>query len=160
MSSQLRHRRRAASFALVLIDAYGLFWERDGVQWGGGQGRKRSLTGALARTSTSERVEFAAAKAIYALYTEAFDLLYIGQSGRGSGQALGKRLADHRTDHLSERWERFSWFRIGTEVDEKLSEKQILDPMEAVAISIAEPRLNRRGGNYGGARQYYQVVQD
>jgi len=141
---------------MKLIDGYGLFWDRSGVDWGGGQGKPRKILGARNRTSTSERVNFNSVAAIYALYSSSFELVYIGQTGRGDSR-LGKRLADHRTDHLSNRWARFSWFRID-ESEEDIPYATILNHMEALAISIAEPRLNLQKGRWGDSvEQFFQA---
>jgi hypothetical protein len=91
----------------------------------------------------------------------------VGQTGAGDDR-LFERLKFHRTDHLAERWNRFSWF--GTQwVTEQhhLSNDTaavhegitvVLNILEAVAIAISEPRLQR--GRWGDVKQYYQVNPD
>ncbi len=51
---------------------------------------------------------FATSGGVYALYAD-YELVYVGQTGAGN-QRLFRRLRDHKKDHLSERWNRFSWF--------------------------------------------------
>jgi len=86
------------------------------------------------------------------------------------------RLPVHRergtylSDHLSERWDRFSWF--GTQrvtnagqlsVDTAAVHEEIaavLNILEATAIAIAEPRLNLQRGKWGDAKQYFQICSD
>lgn len=138
-----------------LIAEYGLHWERDKVDWGRGRGRKRRVVGVPAKNLRDPEVDFAGRAAIYVLHTEDFEIVYIGQAGAGKGTNLGKRLADHRRDHLAHRWTRFSWFSIapGAGTPGKVT---VLNQLEAVLIATAEPRLNRRGGNWHGAKQFLQ----
>ena len=72
----------------------------------------------------------------------------------------------HKSDHLSERWNRFSWF--GTQWVTKAktlssdtaalsqSIESTLNILEAVSITISEPRLNLQRGKWGEATQYFQ----
>jgi len=102
------------------------------------------------------------------LYSE-FETVYIGQTG-GGDQRLFLRLRQHLSDHLSERWDRFSWF--GTQrvtnagqlsVDTAAVHEEItaaLNVLEATAIAIAEPRLNLQRGKWGQAKQYFQICSD
>ncbi|BAS32834.1 integron gene cassette protein [Ralstonia phage RS138] len=74
----------------------------------------------------------------------------------------------HRADHLSERWNRFSWF--GTQWvtqqhwlsnDTAAIHQTVgttLNQLEAVSIAISEPRLNLQRGRWSNATQYYQYV--
>ncbi|MDN7676479.1 GIY-YIG nuclease family protein [Burkholderia oklahomensis] len=109
-------------------------------------------------------VDFREQRGIYALYAE-YELVYVGQTGAGDDR-LFKRLKAHRIDHLSERWDRFSWF--GTQwvtVNHRLSNdtagvhqtvEAALNMLEAVSIAIAEPRLNLQRGRWSEATQYFQ----
>ena len=73
----------------------------------------------------------------------------------------------HLSDHLAERWDRFSWFgTLWVTAANKLSVDAVAPPiatadalnvMEAVAIAIAEPRLNLQRGRWGSAKQYVQI---
>jgi len=150
-----------------LTKAFGLFWKADDVDWGmRGPGKAGKLMGAKGRGGVAQAVDFRFQHGIYALYSD-FELVYVGQTGRNA--ELLKRLNDHRSDHLADRWDRFSWF--GTRrvlVTGELAKganaptvqhKQGLDIIEAVTIAIAEPRLNLQRGNWSGAgsQQYFQV---
>jgi hypothetical protein len=74
----------------------------------------------------------------------------------------------HRSDHLSERWNRFSWFgtqwvtaqnKLSTDTASvKQSVEAALNIMEAVAIAISEPRLNLQRGRWSDATLYFQYV--
>jgi hypothetical protein len=109
-------------------------------------------------------VDFREQRGIYALYAD-YDLIYTGQTGAGKDR-LFKRLKDHRSDHLSERWNRFSWF--GTQwvtqrndlsndtATVQQSVEAALNMLEAVSIAMAEPRLNLSRGRWGEATQYFQ----
>ena len=125
------------------------------MRWGGGRGVRRQILGVPSGRTREEPVDFSDRAAIYVLFTE-FELVYIGQAGRGKDSNLGSRLAQHQRDHLAERWDRFSWFAIeggrGT-----LGRVTVLNQLEAVLIASAEPRLNRSAGNWHGAEQYRQV---
>jgi len=107
-------------------------------------------------------------RGIYALYAD-YDLVYVGQTGAGSDR-LFNRLKFHKTDHLADRWNRFSWF--GTQwvtQQHKLSADTaemhesvtvVLNILEAVSIAISEPRLNLQRGRWGEVKQYFQVEPD
>jgi len=103
-------------------------------------------------------------RGIYALYAD-YDLVYVGQTGSGNDR-LFNRLRTHRKDHLTDRWNRFSWF--GTQWVTKTgslsadtaslyeSVEATLNVLEAVSIAISEPRLNLQRGKWGEATKYFQ----
>ena len=146
-----------------MIRTYGVHWHADRVFWGR-QKKRGTLWGAASRSSRAKAVDFREQRGIYALYAE-YELVYVGQTGAGSDR-LFSRLKAHRSDHLSERWDRFSWF--GTQwvtQQHKLSAdtaavhesvEAALNMLEAVAVAIAEPRLNLQRGRWGVAKQYFQ----
>lgn len=156
----------------MIIQNYGLHWRRDLVAWGSrGLGNEGHLTGRLSSRVSSPRVNFRQQAGIYILQ-EGFRPLYIGQAGRGE-QRLFSRLKGHTRNHLSERWDRFSWFGIFPvregELDDNAAVAQIktdisaiLDHVEGVLISVTEPPLNRQGARFGQAEQYKQIssIQD
>lgn len=143
-----------------MIRTFGLHWHVDRVFWGW-PGVRGTLIGCR---HVSEPVDFRYQRGIYALYAD-YALVYIGQTGARK-QRLFNRLNAHRRDHLSERWNRFSWF--GTRWVLKKNELAAdadgvhidigcaLDLMEAISTAIAEPRLNLSRGRWGEAIQYYQ----
>jgi hypothetical protein len=111
---------------------------------------------------------FATSGGVYALYAD-YELVYVGQTGAGN-QRLFRRLRDHKKDHLSERWNRFSWF--GTQWVTKAGALSIdaagvqestevaLNILEALVVAVSEPRLNLQRGRWGKATQYYQWWQN
>lgn len=146
-----------------MIQSYGQHWHIDRVFWG----RPKvagTLLGAASRNPKARAVDFREQRGIYALYAD-YELVYIGQAGAG-GDRLFKRLKSHKSDHLSERWNRFSWF--GTQWVTKANElstdtasvsqsvEAALNTLEAVSIAIAEPQLNLQRGKWSDATQYFQ----
>lgn len=146
-----------------MIQSYGLHWHVDRVFWG----RPKvpgSLLGAASKSHLARPVDFRNQRGIYVLYAD-YELVYIGQTGAGNDR-LFKRLKDHKTDHLSERWDRFSWF--GTQwvtkagalsvdtAEVKSSVEGVLNILEAVSIAISEPKLNLQRGKFGDATKYFQ----
>jgi hypothetical protein len=157
---------------MSFIKNYGLFWERDRVDWGRrGKGNKGKLIGYTATGQIG--IDFSKQSGIYILY-EGADIstkrvVYVGQVGRTSGDSLLGRLSDHAfRSHLWNRWSRFSWFgvfdvgRAGKLVHVKIDKSamlalpDIIDHLEGSLITLLEPALNKRGANWGGARQYFQ----
>ena len=146
-----------------MIRTYGLHWHMNRVFWGK-PNNPGSLLGTASRSQKARPVDFRYQRGIYALYAD-YDLVYIGQAGLGDHR-LYNRLKSHRSDHLSERWNRFSWF--GTQWVTKQGElskdtasvnldiSAALNLLEYLSISIAEPRLNLQRGKRGTAKQYFQ----
>jgi hypothetical protein len=150
-----------------MIQTYGLHWHRDHVDWGW-QNAAGTLLGAASRSKKAHPVDFREQRGIYALYAD-YELVYVGQTGSKNNR-LYKRLRDHKSDHLSERWNRFSWFgtqrvtkghTLSTDTA-RITEtvEGVLNILEAVAISVAEPRLNLQRGRWGDATQYFQWWED
>ena len=146
-----------------MIKSYGLHWRVERVSWGRPK-VSGTLLGAASRSVRARSVDFRNQRGIYALYAD-YDLIYVGQTGAGSDR-LFSRLKAHKNDHLSERWNRFSWF--GTQWVTKagfvsadtaaVSEtvEAALNIFEAVSIAISEPRLNLQRGKWGEATKYFQ----
>ncbi len=154
----------------MFIKNYGLFWKADDVNWGArGSGKSGTLLGILRTAKSGDSVDFREQIGIYALYDDAFNLVYVGQAGTGkeSRRSIYSRLKDHRTGDLSGRWTKFSWFgtkkvKSNGELFDAAESAQgkkddFINQIEAVAIAIAEPRYNRRGGNFKDAEQYLQI---
>lgn len=147
-----------------MIKTYGVFWKAEDIFWGR-QNNPGRLLGAKSRAANARQVDFRDQRGIYALYAE-YELVYVGQTGAGDDR-LFKRLRAHLTDHLAERWDRFSWF--GTQWVTQQHELSTdtaavhqnmvlaLNVLEAVSIAISEPRLNLQRGRWGESKQYYQV---
>jgi hypothetical protein len=149
-----------------MVENFGLHWRSDEVNWGRpGAGNSGTLMGAERKSKNARVVNFRGQRGIYVLYAD-YEVVYIGQTGAGNLR-LFKRLKMHRTDHLSERWNRFSWFGTRWVTDKhrlcadaaavKIPVASALNIMEAVAIAISEPRLNLQRGKWGDAKQYFQV---
>ncbi len=140
-----------------VIKAFGMFWERDGVDWespnlklwgepsqfGGGRGKRRGAA----------KANFADESGIYILYDHR-TIVYVGRAIQGT---LGKRLKEHTKDRLNTRWNRFSWFgTIAVKEDGKLAREslgdkfsmdKVISTMEAILIEALEPLQNRRRGD-------------
>jgi len=148
-----------------MIKTYGLHWRLDRISWGKtGAGHIGTLCGSTTLSAKARPIDFRNQRGIYALYAD-YDLIYIGQTGTNRHR-LFDRLKEHMKDHLSERWNRFSWF--GTQwvtAGHKLScdtaaiheyMAHTLNILEAISIAIAEPRLNLQRGKWNAAKRYFQ----
>lgn len=147
-----------------MIQSYGLHWHIERVFWGHPK-VPGTLLGAASRSPKARPVDFRRQRGIYALYAD-YELVYVGQTGAGNDR-LFKRLKDHKNDHLSERWNRFSWFGtqwVTSTTGELSADKAsvggsveaTLNTLEAVSIAISEPRLNLQRGKWGEATKYFQ----
>lgn len=156
----------------MLIRNYGLFWRRDRVHFGAGKNAGH-LKGLLASAITTKPVDFRHQQGVYCLYDESFRLVYTGQAGGKNNQRIFERLKQHRSDALSARWTKFSWFGvnrvIGTNGDYKLKAEKsslkvtisdALNHIEGILIAAAEPVHNRQGGRFGDDVQQYLQYQD
>ena len=147
-----------------MIKTYGLFWDVEKVFWGK-QKNPGSLLGGRSLSNKVKPVEFREQRGIYALYAD-YELVYVGQTGAGENR-LFNRLKFHLSDHLVERWNRFSWFgtqrvtkqhKLSTDTAKVHEDTaKVLNILEAVGIAIAEPRLNLQRGRWSDAKQYYQI---
>jgi hypothetical protein len=115
---------------------------------------------------------------VYVLQTSDRKIVYIGQSGRGESK-LGDRLWSHTRNDNRGRWTHFSWFgldepfvskksTIGPAVSgepqtsDNTAERDVkfaLNELEAILITVVEPPLNKRGGDWLDAKQYLQWSQ-
>ncbi len=161
---------------MFFIKNYGLFWKHEDVFWGT-QGSPGRLLGKVRQTQKNKLVNFREQIGFYALYDQAFNLVYFGQVGGGIDQTLMQRLRRHNQDHLSGRWSQFSWFGIKDVVERMEDEqeyrhleeqpiiegveptingerKHFLNQVEAVVIAVSEPPNNRQGGSFIEAKKY------
>lgn len=153
----------------MLIQNYGLFWKRSDVFWGH-QGVTGHLKGLKADNLKSDAVDFRNQQGVYVLYDDNFRLLYVGQAGSSDDQRLFVRLRQHKRDPLADRWTKFSWFGIRwvTKKGQLSSEAfgahttngEVLNHIEAILISSAEPPLNRQGGRFGVDVEQYRQFRD
>lgn len=161
----------------AVIRTFGLYWDNTLVKWKGKRGRKGHgprLLGAMKATDSdgSRTVDFWEQVGFYALFDEASELVYVGQTGVGKNR-LGSRLRTHLSDELMGRWRYFSWFGLGwvpTRSNEVKAEQgnystrdllEVLHPIEVMLIHLTEPHLNRSWGNKNkqGMERYYQLGQ-
>jgi hypothetical protein len=99
-----RKRRKRA-----LIQAYGLFWRRDEINWNPGTGNRYDFRLYGRRGSNRANVlvaDFSGQFGIYILYGN-YGPHYVGLTRR---KGLAKRLKDHVSDKHGPHWDRFSWF--------------------------------------------------
>lgn len=153
----------------MLIQNYGLFWDREWIHFGSGSNAGH-LKGILVGAKTSGTVDFRDQQGVYCLYDDTFRLVYAGQAGGGNDQRLFHRLRQHRDDRVSERWSKFSWFGIrqvlGTgelkAIKKTIHPKigDVLNHIEAILISAAEPVHNRQGGRFGESVEQYRQWKD
>jgi hypothetical protein len=149
----------------MLIQNYGLFWRRKNVFWGS-PGVSGHLQGHPAKGAFSI-VDFRYQQGVYCLYDDNFKLVYVGQAGANDNQRLFDRLKQHNTDALADRWTRFSWYGIRwvLSTNELSAEAHgahstngdVLNHIEGILITAAEPPHNRQGGRFGeDVRQFLQ----
>lgn len=134
----------------MLVKCYGQFWNPDIVEWGGDGNGNGKLLGNIRRDRIKHEIDFWEAKGIYVLHSD-FKSIYVGKAFKTS---IGKRLRDHLSDRLAGRWDMFSWYSVSspriTQQDvsqpgqRQLTPETIINTMEALAILIADPALNRK----------------
>lgn len=140
----------AVSFDKFTVKAYGLYWDRNLVDWSPTNG---ALWGQ--QNEKSSPVNFADQDGIYLLH-KGSEIAYVGQTRTVRGQSgLYGRLRYHHSDRRkSDRWDAFSWFGFKP-VDEKGelvtapdggNLADVIDVIEAVFIESFMPRLNMRAG--------------
>jgi hypothetical protein len=93
----------------ALIQAYGLFWRCDEINWNPGMGKSNEwrLLGRRGAISGKLKIaDFRTQRGIYILYGN-YGAHYVGITRK---KGLGPRLKDHRSDRHKNMWDRFSWF--------------------------------------------------
>jgi hypothetical protein len=155
---------------MLAIESYGRRWSRDLVYWTAG--KKTCQLKGHARNNQSMVIDFQAQIGIYVLFDSAGQAVYVGQAGVGNKTLYG-RLKDHCSDHLRDRWVKFSWFglRGKNPKTNTLSKhhtadswirgkkrKDALHETEAVVMAVVEPPLNKRGPNWTGAKEFLQEI--
>lgn len=148
----------------MLIRAYGLLWNPDTVEWGSkGAGNRGKLEGRVRHKGKAHTIDFWDAQGLYVLHAD-FKTVYVGKAG---SNRMGPRLREHLTDRFAGRWDMFSWFGLSTVA---MGDKRVRDPgkrsvrpetitdtLEALAILIADPALNRKREKLPAALQAEQV---
>ena len=148
----------------MLIRAYGQFWNPDTVDWGAkGPGNRGQLLGNVKKKGRTHKIDFWNAKGIYVLHSD-FRAVYVGKA---DSVTLGPRLRSHLTDRFGGRWDMFSWFATSTvaTVERRVRDpgKRAVEPgtvtntLEALAILISDPALNRKRETIPQALQAEQV---
>lgn len=131
-----------------IIHAYGLFWQRDEVDWTPGNGVRRSSDGGYrllgrigANKGTIRAADFRDQKGIYILHDH-YGTCYVGLTYQGD-HTIGKRLLEHHKNKREREWDRFSWF--GFRQVRKMCDSEGLHPLRAMAAlsSIQAPSLIR-----------------
>ena len=155
---------------MTIIKSYGEFWNPDTVNWKGPNGtRLRGEYTPLATTAKPKPpkavADFWNARGIYVLYSE-FKPVYVGKA-LAPKSGIGARLETHLTDRLIARWDMFSWYSlskpsatsggVNTSGGRHLSPDEMVNTLEALAILITDPPLNRRRESVPGAIEVTQV---
>lgn len=155
------------------VTSYGLFWREDEIDWhpGGGVRDSFRLLGRIGSQRGKLRVaDFRHQQGIYVLYDE-YGPSYVGLT---RDQGLGKRLKDHKCDHLAGKWDRFSWFgfrsllpggaragikELGSpEVDVSEDTNTTIGDLEALLIRVVGPKRNRKTMAFDCAERWTQVA--
>jgi hypothetical protein len=142
-----------------------MYWNPEVVDWGTpGAGNQGTLIGKVKLNDSTFRIDFWNAYGIYALHNE-FTVCYVGKAAE---TPLGLRLRNHLTDRHAGRWDMFSWFSLSkirtTQRDVSdpgaryLNPSTVNDTLEALAILIADPKLNRKRETLPSAIRALQVA--
>lgn len=146
----------AAKETTGLINALGMYWSRDKVDWLPG------IPKLLGRQSAgSQIVDLSEQRGVYLLYDRS-EVIYVG---RATDQGIGTRLRQHTWDRLAGRWDRFSWFGVygvsekGTlnQAEPAYDRTLLIATMEALLIESVEPSQNRQRGAEFRAVEFLQV---
>jgi hypothetical protein len=156
---------------MLAIRNYGILWERRRVFFGW-KGKAGSLLG---YNNVFDKVDFRKQMGVYILYNSHQEIVYIGRTGN---PGLFSRLRDHLKDHLWNRWEYFSWFgiceinktnaqlRTPEDITKRLTGTidNAVDEIEAILLTIVEPRLNKQGPKWSSdgkkTQEFYQYLHD
>ncbi|HUD48930.1 MAG TPA: HTH domain-containing protein [Candidatus Baltobacteraceae bacterium] len=145
-----------------IIRAFGMYWNRDSIEW---KSSPRIL-GSLS-DKAAEAVDFCNQRGVYFLH-DGGEVIYVG---RALERPLGTRLFEHTFDRLKGRWNRFSWFGlVNLSEDGKIIEQglktvtanvgDIIITMEALLIEGLEPKQNRKRGDTGFIHIEYIQIED
>ena len=145
----------------VRIQAYGLYWERDKVEWDANRGQVELLG---RQNRAADPVDFADQQGVYLLH-QMQTVTYVGRTAAAQNGLFG-RLRDHvRNPRRSGRWDRFSWFGLrpvnedGTlgGIPQALTTDLLITILEAVLIETYLPSFNDKSGDLMG-ELYEQVI--
>lgn len=146
----------------MLIKTYGEYWNPDIIEWGGDGDGDGKLLGKIKKDRNWHNIDFWDARGIYVLHSE-FKAIYVGKSEKTT---IGMRLRDHLTDRLAGRWDMFSWYSVckprftqgdvSSPGQAQFKPADVISTLEALAILIADPSLNRKRETLKGA---YEAIQ-
>lgn len=138
-----------------LIQSYGMYWLRDGIDWD-----NPKLWGI--QSSGAKAIDLSEMRGVYMLY-DGREVVYVGKSS----ETILKRLIQHTKNRLATRWNRFSWFGIDginkdgqylrTDDNIRIDATTLIEAMEGLLIEGLEPRQNRKQGDNFGF-EYYQEI--
>ena len=147
----------------MLIKSYGEFWNPFVVDW-----KAKELVGIGPNREPNKfphTINFWEAKGIYVLLRE-FKPIYVGQAFEGEG-SIAKRLRDHLTDRHAGRWDMFSWYSVSKPnkinkgvakcANRTLKLGLAVNTLEALAILITDPPLNRKRNSIPDAIEFQQT---
>ena len=141
---------------IIGVPAYGLYWEKDKVNWG------RGSSGILGRQAAgSDPVDFSGQHGVYLLHKDQ-SVIYVGRTT----DSLRGRLDNHNKDRKAPRWNRFSWFGFRNVSNDntlkplprEIDTQHLVTILESVLIEALEPPVNGRRGDYMGV--LYEQVAD
>lgn len=159
----------------MLIQAYGLFWRADEVEWLPGRGVKgefRLLGRIGANRGTLRVADMRDQVALYVLHDD-WGVYYVGLTLE---QSIGARIRQHLGDRHADSWDRFSWFGFRPVLKRQDSEglcelkplastsagrpTDAVRDMEALLIQLHNPRGNRSKMGFVRAEQWTQILWD
>ncbi|QXT34842.1 GIY-YIG nuclease family protein [Sphingomonas sanguinis] len=131
------------------------------------------LLGRIGSNRGSLRVaDFRHQQGVYILYDD-YGPSYVGLT---RNQGMGKRLKDHKTDHLKGRWDRFSWFGFrpllpasatsgvlglgDPQTDVSGDTSTTIGDLEALLIRAMGPKRNRQHMAFDCAERWTQIAYD
>lgn len=138
------------------LEAFGMYWNRDDVLWSSNP----RLWGRI--RPKADKVDLGGQLGVYILYDHLGRIVY---TGKAASQSIGRRLRQHTSNHLTGRWQRFSWFGIRpVGEDGKLRQaatgtmtpERLISTLEALLIEALEPHKNYAGSSHSGS-EYIQV---
>lgn len=165
-------RSQATQGGTLLIRSFGMFWDRDEVEWAPGTGTKGGfvLLGRTGKSKATLRVaDFRRQTGIYVLYND-WGPYYVGLTRR---RGLGDRLRDHVKDAHAAQWTRFSWFgfqsvvqrtdfrgvsALGRSPKHLLSDSHTsIGDLEALLIKVLNASGNSQQMKFAGGSEWKQV---
>lgn len=119
----------------MFVKNFGLFWQREEVEWNPGTGRKFRLLGRNGKNRPGIRLaDFQDQQGIYILYGN-YGAYYVGLATH-----LGQRLKDHLNDDHQGHWVRFSWFGFRIVLNRK-DDYGLCELRELAQSTISNPEL-------------------